>query len=257
MFSARDQRDVLSSIRLADGQTRRIDCPFCGGRKTFTITSRRGQRVWNCYKASCTGRGAASTERSVDEIRRALDGAAPGPEKPWTRPLPELRADPLQHAAARAWLESNHCMGAYEAGRAQIDYDPKEDRVVFWTGPGGAVGRALSPGKKPKWLAYGDVSGGFFCGDAPTAVVVEDAASACAVSGLATGVALLGAKVTQPIKIRLMAFEKVIMALDNDASARAIRELQKIGGAVPATIRFLQDDLKYLPEEHIKRVLGL
>ena len=46
---------------LSNGQTKRMNCPNCGGHKTFTITNNMGQVLWNCYKASCNVSGSKRT----------------------------------------------------------------------------------------------------------------------------------------------------------------------------------------------------
>ena len=44
----------VSDMDIPNGTTKRMDCPKCGGYKTFTVTNNMGSLVWNCYKASCT-----------------------------------------------------------------------------------------------------------------------------------------------------------------------------------------------------------
>ena len=43
--------DIINNIadELASGETKRMNCPNCGGYKTFTITNNVGQLLWNCY----------------------------------------------------------------------------------------------------------------------------------------------------------------------------------------------------------------
>ena len=53
MYSYLDQLKVVEKVRIRDGQTARTNCPFCGGRNTFTISRNGREYVWNCYKASC------------------------------------------------------------------------------------------------------------------------------------------------------------------------------------------------------------
>jgi len=45
MFSKKEQYKVLQQIRFKEGETKRIDCPFCGGKYTLTVTvnDARGQ----------------------------------------------------------------------------------------------------------------------------------------------------------------------------------------------------------------------
>src|SRR5210317_2383440 len=49
--------NIISDIDVPNGHTKRMDCPNCGGAKTFTVTNNMGSLVWNCYKASCGIKG--------------------------------------------------------------------------------------------------------------------------------------------------------------------------------------------------------
>lgn len=172
-------------------------------------------------------------------------------------PLPRLISGYSNHEDVMEYLKA---VGSYEAAQKRlvmVGYSPEEHRVLFFTNKGaGAVGRALD-GRLPKWKAFGDTSGCFTCGDGPVAVVVEDAASACSVGVLPgyTGVALLGTNINHLQKRQLMSYQKVILCLDKDASRKAIWLLQKLEGLVPATVRFLEKDLKLLGSEQIRRLL--
>ena len=61
--------DIVNDINIKMGETKRMNCPTCGGYKTFTITNNMGTVVWNCYKASCNIRGNTRKRISVDDIK--------------------------------------------------------------------------------------------------------------------------------------------------------------------------------------------
>jgi hypothetical protein len=61
--------NTISDIDIPNGQTKRMNCPNCGGYKTFTVTNNMGSLVWNCYKASCNIKGGTRVHLSVDDIR--------------------------------------------------------------------------------------------------------------------------------------------------------------------------------------------
>lgn len=251
------QRELLESIRLKDGETKRIDCPFCQGKSTFTITRRDGKRLWNCYKASCMASGGKGDIRTLQTVQKALRGPFNGSVIVDPTPLPEIVSDARFHPEVMEYLEHVHALEAFENGLARISYAPKENRVMFWMNDGeGAVGRSLD-GRRPKWKAFGNTSGVFTCGTGEVAVVVEDAASACAVGCLPgyTGVALLGTHIDRIKKSQLTDFVHVIFCLDNDASKKSIGLLRKVQGLVPASVRFLRDDLKWLNKDQIQEVL--
>lgn len=256
--SINDQRTTLDSIKLRDGETKRINCPFCGGNNTFTLSLLNGKRVWNCYKASCSAHGAHSVVRSLDTIRTRLNGPLNGTVHINPIPIPSILSTPTEHDRVVWYLEQVHSFDAYLKGLVDISYAPKENRVLFFMNKGeGAVGRALDS-RKPKWKVYGNTQGIFTCGSGKTAVLVEDAASACSVGILPeySGVSLLGTNMSPIQKRQLMSYERVIICLDNDASKKSVRILSKLEGLVPATVRFLRDDLKWLSPTQIEEVLG-
>jgi hypothetical protein len=67
--------NTISDMDIPNGSTKRMDCPNCGGYKTFTVTNNMGSLVWNCYKVSCTLKGGTRVHLSVDDIRSGFSGA--------------------------------------------------------------------------------------------------------------------------------------------------------------------------------------
>jgi len=256
----REQYEVLEGIRLKDSESVRTDCVFCGGKKTLTVSRLDGRLVWNCYKASCDAKGGKRVGRSIENIKAKL--ANPEHKEKvskWIRPLPEITSSPRAHEKVITFLTQNHSYAAWLSGACKITYDPAQDRVLFYmNGNLGAVGRTLRNGVKPKWLSYGDTSGVLAVGDSDTAVVVEDAASACAVytTGIYTGVALLGTNISQEQRNQLKKYARVIICLDKDASTKALTMARKLSSVVPTTVRMLTEDLKYLSPTSIMEVLS-
>ena len=103
---------------------------------------------------------------------------------------------------------------------------------------------------------YGGKTYPFICGDSDTAILVEDCASACAVSGVYTGVALMGTSLPESyIPIIKKKFKKVIVALDRDATTKSFDISEKLKYYIPTEVRILDDDLKYFDEQKITEVL--
>jgi ribosomal protein L37AE/L43A len=261
MFTPRDQKELLAGIKVKEGETKRIDCPFCGGRGTFTITNNDGRKVWNCYKNSCHVHGATGSSRSIQTIRRKLVDSVIEPSKRAPEPLPEVVSkDILWRKELVEYLHKVNALEAYERGMVHLAYAPKEHRILFYmNGRTGAVGRALDD-RKPKWKAFGDTTGLFTCGSGDRAVLVEDAASACAVATADpdygfTGVAILGTNLNPLQKRQLLSYKSVTICLDNDASKRSILLLRKLEGLVPATVRFLEDDIKWMTKQKVLETL--
>ena len=68
--------DIISDLSLVNGETKRMTCPVCNTKNTFTVTNNMGSIMWNCYKASCTVSGGTRTTLSADDIRKSLGSVA-------------------------------------------------------------------------------------------------------------------------------------------------------------------------------------
>jgi hypothetical protein len=182
---------------------------------------------------------------------------------------------------ARNFLGKYNLVGLCSDGRVALRYDPRGNRLVFLiTDPitgmtVDAVGRALTPGDKPKWLRYGKSNNCvLFVRPASTvlnisgrsidatqcAVLVEDSVSACTVSGILTGIAILGTNLpaSLPSAMRTMNIRKVLIALDPDASAKAIDIQRQLCYYFDTRVWLIKDDLKYYSKDRlIKEVGGL
>lgn len=255
MYTYREQLEMLDGIQLMPNQHRRIDCPFCGGTKTFTISNVDGSRLWHCFKASCGVRGSKSIGRSPDQVRKRLEGTQEVVRK--APDVPSILALPDHHPHVLRYLERNGSMDAYRDGLCHVRYDPAADRVLFFMQDRlGAVGRSLR-GDKPKWKAYGNTTGILTVGKGDQLVLVEDAASACAVSRVSglVGGALMGTNISPTQRHQLLSYRNVIVALDKDASRKALSIQASLRGYVRVSVRFLDEDLKYLTTERVKGVL--
>lgn len=256
-YSYREQLDIIKQIHMAEGQSRSLDCPFCGGRKKFTITKTDdGMTLWNCYRASCPAKGSYTGKRSAASIRRTLDKqpVVTKVEKRVT-PVPAITKNIRNEETALQFLKDNNCLEAYDSGFINIRYAPAEKRVLFYTNDEhGAAGRSLV-GHRAKWWSYGDVSKGIHVGVGKTAVLVEDTPSACAVSRIKdhVGVALLGTNITEQIRNTLKYYTNIYIVLDNDASSKAITLARSLSTA--AKVRLTKHDLKHLAAEQIQEVL--
>ena len=141
---------------------------------------------------------------------------------------------------------------AYLAGRVDIRYDFQRHRVVYMVNDGkrmvDAVGRALN-NVRPKWYRYGKSQVPFVCGNHGTVFVVEDCASACAISNKVTGMALLGTNLLNEHIKRLENYERVFIALDKDATDKALDMVRRLYFLVPTSLAVLQHDLKNMMDD--------
>jgi len=223
----------------------------------MSLSRRDGRRMWHCFKASCAISGTSKTERTVESLRASLrestDAATAQPTK---TPIPERLSSVDRHAVATEYLKQNGCWEAYQSGLVEIRYDPADRRVLFFMPDRrGAVGRTLR-GAKPKWKAYGDTSGVLQVGSGSVGVVVEDAASAASISRLpfCSGCALLGTHLSVLKRSQLMLFERLVIALDKDASKKAVKLQQRFEGRIPTTVLLLEEDLKHLTVTDLERL---
>lgn len=246
----------LEDIELTEGQSLRNNCPCCGGRNTFTVSRKQGKLIWNCYKASCDCSGAMHKKYSLDTIVSKLR------QKTFEKTTQCLFELP-EHFLNVLYTEHEEYLRSVNATDAETLLDIKENRVVFVIRDPdthaiqGAIGRAMDRHKLPKWKRYDknpDLL--YFSGDSDTAVLVEDVASACAVGNAGyTGVALLGTSLHDNHIARLRRFNHVIVALDKDASKKAIKLKKRLDSYVSSSVVFLPSDLKYYPPSSIQVIL--
>ena len=233
-----------SDYDVANGETKRMNCPVCKGIKTFSITNNMGSLLWNCYKVSCTVGGSTRVHLSVDDIKAGFAGTKNADEQPFSLPpyvIPRRDMLYMNRWCARWQLDQD------ELG---LLYDVKEDRVVFPVMQDGkmvdATGRTLSK-RIPKWKRYGNSGLPYTHGCGKVAVVVEDCVSAAVVGyGSFVGVALLGTSLQESHKRYLSQFSTAIIALDPDALPKTLHMMKELRGHV-SDVRVLRlvDDIKY------------
>lgn len=243
-------------MEIPNGHTKRMNCPECGGIKTFTVTNNMGSLVWNCYKASCNVRGGNRVHLSADDIRAGFTGA-----KEFAEDTFELPSYIIPHRNRRTVLKFCYEYG-FEPDDVGVSYDIKEDRVVFPITHNGklvdATGRAL--GKRlPKWKRYGKSGLPFTHGCGNVAVVVEDCVSAAVVGyGSFVGVALLGTSLQDSHKGYLAQFSTAVIALDPDALPKTLQMAKELRGHVnDVRVLRLTDDLKYRNPTDMEKLNGI
>ena len=155
--------NIINDITLTNGDTKRMDCPECGGRKTFTITNNMGSLVWNCYKAGCHVSGGKRVHLTAEDIRKSLGSVAEETHSiTFDKPEWIVKDDDAVAEFCDEWKLDPKVLG--------LLYDVKEHRVVFPIMQGNAMidatGRSL--GKRiPKWKRYGKAAY-YVCGHGTT-----------------------------------------------------------------------------------------
>jgi len=241
--------NILNDIDLDIGTTKRMDCPSCKGKNTFTITNNMGSVLFNCYKASCVVSGTRRVNLTVDQIKKSKQDTVQDKKFVLPEYIVPIKEDRFNNPiGGLTWKEKiwrDYCLN-----------DVKENRVVFPIHQKGktvdAIGRSL--GKRlPKWRKYGSSGLPFTFGCGSVAVVVEDCLSAlCIGSEVYVGVAVLGTTLTDIHKRYLSQFSTTIIALDPDALPKTMQFAKELRGHVN-TVKVLRltDDLKYRKEEDL------
>ncbi len=175
-------------------------------------------------------------------------------------PIPAFTTRIEHHDEVCEYLRSVNSYEAYENGLIRIRYAPREKRVLFYNQDNdGAVGRAMYHlgGKGPKWMTYGDISHGIAVGSGETAVIVEDAASACSIASLGNvvGFAILGTNITNTLKNTLRNYLYKYILLDNDAQKKAVSMQKMLRGNT--FIRTTNKDPKELTKEQLLNTLRI
>ena len=249
-----EQLQIIKDIPLREGDTKVITCPFCGGQKKLAISKIDGKLMWNCYRASCEGKGIHSGKRDIQSAKNYLTGQIRKREV-YVRPLPSITTSVENHKPALDYLASVNSLEAYRNGYIKVRYDPSEDRVLFYSGEGVVAKSLRSYG--PKWMTLGSIPAGVHIGTGTTAVLVEDVPSACSVSrvnGL-VGVAMLGTNITKALNKATEKYLNKYLCLDKDASAKAIVIKRQLGASLK--VRFISKDLKVLTTSQIRHTLKI
>lgn len=242
-------QDYIETLHLQAGQSKRMDCPSCGHHGTFSVTNNGTELLWNCFHAACTCRGRSGVSLSRDNATTIFNTRLPTKPKPpeeftkpptWTRQLSNGAAD---------YFTTVHTTGRYP----HLYHDVRQNRAVYAIySPEGdlvdGVGRTLE-GSRPKWYRYGNYPGGFLWGNSQVAVVVEDVPSAVSISDWATGYALMGTQLRDGHIGELTSFDHVVIALDKDATDKALVIMRELSRLVSCGLLMLDRDLKSMGEE--------
>ena len=264
-ITKKHQLEYIKQLEIPSNTQVRIDCPFCLNKNTFSVNTEDSKIMWKCYHASCKIGGTTERALSPDDVTKFLELSSPvksdqRPLKSWT--IPKHFTNIQSSEKCLSYVKKNNCYSAYLEGLASIYFDPRKDRAVFIVKDEGdevsAVGRSLNPLNMPKWFNYNKNNIPFTCGKSDTAVIVEDCASACTISSIYTGVALLGTTMKEEYAIYLSKnFKKVIVALDRDATQKAFDLSKGLRYLIDTEVKVLDEDLKYLDDTKIKELFNV
>jgi len=254
-------RRYVETVEIKDGESRRMNCPSCFAKNTFTITKEMGQIKYNCYKLDCSVKGIYNGEMTAIEVKHLLNRQdhLEKAKDAETMEIPEYLVQPSAehdkfHRFVRRW-------GIASRG---LLYDVKDQRVVFPIHYKGRIidanGRAVG-GKIPKWYRYTGKADYYLVGSGNTLLVVEDCVSAIVAQQelpSVTAMAILGTSLTSNHMSKIGEYSRVIVALDPDAAHKTLqfkREIDLWTGAKAKAFR-LDDDIKYRLDGDLDRLKG-
>ena len=64
--------EIVKNLSVPSGTNKRMDCPFCYHRNTFSVRNENGKLLWNCFHSSCNIKGGEQTEYSMEDIENYL-----------------------------------------------------------------------------------------------------------------------------------------------------------------------------------------
>ena len=251
-------KDYVEGLSIAPEGRLRMDCPACGKKNTFSVSDTGGERLWYCFHADCNARGRTGFRVRKDApyhplLKKIQPVREPDVDQAFE--LPETFVAISRDPAAESYVKRVNAYDAYLAGRVDIRYDFRMNRVVYLIKDGrktiDAAGRSLA-NIKPKWWRYGKSGKPFVCGAAPTGIIVEDCAGACAVSADFTGIALLGTNLQDSHLPFLRRYNRLIVALDKDATQKAFQLVRQLQAHRPTSLVVLNKDVKDMTDDERK-----
>ena len=243
----------MESLTIAPYGRFRSDCPACGKPNTFSVSDNGFERLWFCFHADCNVKGATGISLTKENSKSAFVKREPIKEEADIKfKIPDTFVSLSRNINAENYLKKTNSYDAYLAGLADIRYDFQRDRVAYLVKEGDkvvdATGRNLTD-NKPKWLRYGNSKHPFVCGTSDNCFVVEDCPSACSVSNLVTGLALMGTSLLDSHIQVIRNYKKIFVALDKDATRKAVDIVRHLSNHVPTKLVVLKKDLKNMEKE--------
>ena len=261
-------KNYVGNLHIVHNGRYRGDCPVCNRINTFSVTDTGFERLWNCFHADCNTGGSTGVQLTKENSKVAFKEQIEKEEKKETSEfvLPDTFVSLSRSINAENYVKEVNSYDAYLSGLADIRYDYQQDRVVFLVKSLSngrvvdATGRSLNNNRKPKWRRYGNSKQPFLCGKSRFLCIVEDCPSACSVSNNITGLALMGTSLLDEHIEIIKKFKKVYVALDKDATSKAISLIRKLRNYVPTKLIVLNKDLKDMNrgerDEFIKRYIN-
>ena len=241
--------NYVGNLHIVHNGRYRGDCPLCGRINTFSVTDTGFERLWYCFHADCHTKGSTGVQLTKENSKVAFKEKITSTETNDEFEIPNTFVSLSRSKQAEEYVKSVGSYEAYLSGLADIRYDLQQDRVVYLVKSISngrvvdATGRSLTD-RKPKWRRYGNSRDTFSCGNGFHGIIVEDCPSACSISHLTVGISLMGTSLLDEHIDTIRQFKKVYIALDKDATGKAILMMKKLRNYVPTKLIVLNKDLK-------------
>ena len=254
-------KDFVMDLPLQPNGRMRMDCPACGKKNTFSVGEENGQRLYHCFHADCTASGRTGFRLTKDVTTHPMLLKRNNKDDVTvtycaTFEMPSTFVPITRSQESVDYLKRVHAYDAYLDGRVDLRFDFQRNRIVYLITDGkrvvDAAGRTLT-NEKPKWWRYGKSGNPFVCGRGRVAVVVEDCASACSVSDILSGIALLGTSLLDSYIPTLRTYDRLIVALDKDATGKALKLVRTLQAIRPTSLVILDKDVKEMTSDERKR----
>ena len=242
-------KNYVGNLHIVHNGRYRGDCPLCGRVNTFSVTDTGFERLWYCFHADCHAKGSTGVQLTKENSKVAFKEKITSIETSDEFEIPNTFVSLSRSKQAEEYVKKVGSYEAYLSGLTDIRYDLQQDRVVYLVKSISngrvvdATGRALT-NRKPKWRRYGGNKSPFICGTTDNVFVVEDCPSACSVSELTTGLALMGTTLLDEHIDVIKNYKKVYIALDKDATGKAVLLMKKLRNYVPTKLIVLNKDFK-------------
>ena len=241
-------RNYVGNLHVVSYGRYRGDCPMCHRHNTFSVTDTGFERLYYCFHADCHTKGSTGVQLTKENSKVAFKERLTKQTSDTEFVVPDTFVSLSRSKEAEAYVKRVGSYDAYLNGLADIRYDFQQERVVYLVKHNNkivdATGRSLN-GRKPKWRRYGRSKYPYVCGrDRLDLFIVEDCPSACSVSDVTTGVALMGTTLLDEHVDIVKKYKKVFVALDKDATSKAYIMMRKLRNYVPTKLIVLNKDLK-------------
>ena len=252
-------KTFIEDLALQPNGRLRMDCPICQKKNTLSVSDDGYRRMYNCFSANCDVKGVLDNRLTPTNARVVFEKKSEPSVKHKVSDfqLPTSFVPLSRNQKAVDYVRSVNSYQAYLDNYVDIMYDIRFDRVAFLVKDKGkvvdAVGRTLT-NKKPKWYRYGKSNNGFVVHHSYSWLyIVEDVPSACSICDIVSSLALQGTSLLENHLNVIKKYDKVIIALDKDATNKAIEMSRKVSQYVNCSVAFLTEDLKNLKDKDRER----